>query len=95
MGAPADSPKARNDAQASYAPGNVAHTDPQGMTWTAGTCSGVYCHSGLSVSTGPVPEPGVDFDPVRGTLSLRLSYAGSEVDMVLALKRMKGFLASR
>jgi aspartate/methionine/tyrosine aminotransferase len=58
------------------------------------TDSPLFCHD-LLHRAGIAATPGVDFDPVRGTLSLRLSYAGAEVDMVLALKRMKGFLASR
>jgi aspartate/methionine/tyrosine aminotransferase len=44
---------------------------------------------------GVAATPGVDFDPKLGHLSLRLSYAGPEADMVEALTRLKGFLAPR
>ena len=44
---------------------------------------------------GVAATPGVDFDPVLGHLSLRLSYAGAETDMIEALKRMKAFFAGR
>jgi aspartate/methionine/tyrosine aminotransferase len=53
-----------------------------------------FCHD-LLHRAGIAATPGVDFDPTRGHLALRLSYAGAEADMVLALERMKGFLASR
>jgi aspartate/methionine/tyrosine aminotransferase len=56
--------------------------------------STAFCHD-LLHRAGVAATPGVDFDPMRGHLALRLSYAGAEADMVLALKRMKGFLASR
>jgi aspartate/methionine/tyrosine aminotransferase len=56
--------------------------------------STAFCHD-LLHRGGIAATPGVDFDPTRGHLALRLSYAGAEADMVLALKRMKGFLASR
>jgi aspartate/methionine/tyrosine aminotransferase len=56
--------------------------------------STAFCHD-LLHRAGIAATPGVDFDPTRGHLSLRLSYAGAEADMVLALERMKGFLASR
>ncbi|MCI4678361.1 aminotransferase class I/II-fold pyridoxal phosphate-dependent enzyme [Rhodoblastus acidophilus] len=41
---------------------------------------------------GVAATPGVDFDPLRGHLALRLSYAGAESHMVEALKRLKDFL---
>jgi aspartate/methionine/tyrosine aminotransferase len=44
---------------------------------------------------GIAATPGVDFDPRRGRLALRLSYAGAEADMVEALRRLKDFLARR
>jgi aspartate/methionine/tyrosine aminotransferase len=56
--------------------------------------SPVFCQD-LLHRAGVAATPGVDFDPVRGRLSLRLSYAGAEADMVEALKRLKVFLAGR
>ena len=53
-----------------------------------------FCHD-LLHRAGIAATPGVDFDPTRGHLALRLSYAGAESGMVEALKRMKAFLASR
>ena len=53
-----------------------------------------FCHD-LLHRAGIAATPGVDFDPTRGQLALRLSYAGAESGMVEALKRMKAFLASR
>lgn len=53
-----------------------------------------FCHD-LLHHAGIAATPGVDFDPTRGHLALRLSYAGAESVMVEALKRMKAFLASR
>ena len=53
-----------------------------------------FCHD-LLHRAGIAATPGVDFDPTRGHLALRLSYAGAESGMVEALKRMKDFLASR
>ena len=54
--------------------------------------STALCHD-LLHRAGVAATPGVDFDPTLGHLSLRLSYAGAEADMVEALKRMKGFFA--
>jgi aspartate/methionine/tyrosine aminotransferase len=56
--------------------------------------STALCHD-LLHRAGVAATPGVDFDPTLGHLSLRLSYAGAEADMVEALKRMKGFFAGR
>jgi aspartate/methionine/tyrosine aminotransferase len=56
--------------------------------------STAFCQD-LLHRAGIAATPGVDFDPSRGHLALRLSYAGAEADMVLALKQMKDFLASR
>jgi aspartate/methionine/tyrosine aminotransferase len=52
-----------------------------------------FCHE-LLHRAGLAATPGVDFDPHRGKLSLRLSYAGAEADMVEALRRLKGFMAA-
>jgi aspartate/methionine/tyrosine aminotransferase len=36
--------------------------------------------------------PGHDFDPIEGNRSMRMSYAGSEVEIVEAVERMVGWL---
>lgn len=59
--APIGSLKARNPATASYTRGATTLTDPSGLSYTLGTCSDVYCHSGEATSSGPAPVPGVDF----------------------------------
>jgi len=56
--------------------------------------STAFCHD-LLHRTGVATTPGVDFDPENGHLSLRLSYAGAEADMIQALRRMKDFFARR
>jgi aspartate/methionine/tyrosine aminotransferase len=53
-----------------------------------------FCHD-LLHRAGVAATPGVDFDPRLGHLSLRLSYAGAEADMIEALRRLKDFLARR
>ena len=53
-----------------------------------------FCHD-LLHRAGVAATPGVDFDPTLGHLSLRLSYAGAEADMVEALRRLRDFLALR
>lgn len=48
--------------------------------------------------TGVALTPGVDFDPVRGGRYVRLSFAGAELDVAEAARRMEGWfgtLASR
>ncbi len=59
--APAGSLKAQHPANASYAAGPIVLTDDFGRPYTLGTCSNVYCHSGISTSTGVVAAPGWDF----------------------------------
>ncbi len=56
--------------------------------------STVFCHD-LLHRAGLAATPGVDFDPAQGHLSLRLSYAGAEADMIEALARLKAFLAGK
>jgi aspartate/methionine/tyrosine aminotransferase len=56
--------------------------------------STAFCHD-LLHRAGLAATPGVDFDPTQGRLSLRLSYAGAEADMIDALARLKAFLAGR
>jgi predicted CxxxxCH...CXXCH cytochrome family protein len=59
--APPDSLKAQNPASASFAPGSTVTTYTRGaytFSYTNGTCSDVYCHSGNTVaSSGPVGNP--------------------------------------
>lgn len=56
--------------------------------------STAFCHD-LLHRAGVAATPGVDFDPALGHLSLRLSYAGAEADMVEVLRRLKDFVAHR
>ncbi|RGP36064.1 pyridoxal phosphate-dependent aminotransferase [Pseudotabrizicola alkalilacus] len=44
---------------------------------------------------GVAVTPGLDFDPVRGRQSLRLSYARATGDIIEGLARLQGFMASR
>jgi len=37
--------------------------------------------------------PGLDFDPVRGTKTLRLSYARSHEDILEGMRRLKLFFS--
>jgi aspartate/methionine/tyrosine aminotransferase len=53
-----------------------------------------FCHD-LLHRAGVAATPGVDFDPALGHLSLRLSYAGAEAEMIEALQRLQGFLPRR
>lgn len=56
--APAGSLKALSPATASYLPGSQVLTDPNGLAYTLGSCSNVYCHSSSSIqSPGPVGDP--------------------------------------
>ena len=62
--APAESLKAKTPATAAYTPGAILTTYLSKMTggrslsWTNGTCSNVYCHSGYTItSSGPVGDP--------------------------------------
>jgi predicted CxxxxCH...CXXCH cytochrome family protein len=61
-GAPGGTLRALHDPSASYTPGGTVMVDPQGYTFTMGTCDNIYCHSRSTVTTpNPIPEPGVDF----------------------------------
>lgn len=62
--APAESLKAKNLSSAAYAPGTHVTTyaskvnGQPDFSWSDGTCSNVYCHSGYVVtSSGPVGNP--------------------------------------
>ena len=59
--APAGSLKALSPVTATYQPGAFVQEDAFGLEYTLGTCSDVYCHSGMTTTSGDVPEPGVDF----------------------------------
>ncbi|MBI5095244.1 MAG: CxxxxCH/CxxCH domain-containing protein [Candidatus Hydrogenedentes bacterium] len=59
--APATSLKARNPSNASYVPGQTTFTDSNGIDYSLGTCSNVYCHSKTSWSSpNPISDPLVD-----------------------------------
>ncbi len=45
----------------------------------------------LLADTGVAATPGLDFDPDRGSTTLRLSFAGSETEMVEAVSRLEAF----
>jgi hypothetical protein len=69
--APAGSLKALNPPTATYTHGTTVYTDAQGMKYTTGTCSNVYCHSYTAFSTfGTVPDPTPLTDPVTRKYSL-------------------------
>ncbi|MCW8835807.1 MAG: aminotransferase class I/II-fold pyridoxal phosphate-dependent enzyme [Rhodospirillales bacterium] len=51
-----------------------------------------FCRRMLA-ETGVATTPGVDFDPQRGSHTLRFSFAGSAEDMAAAAERLKGWLA--
>ncbi len=56
--APAGSLKAKNLPSARYTPGNTVYYDTNGLPYTLGTCSDVYCHSYNDWTTpGGVPAP--------------------------------------
>lgn len=63
VAAPTDSLKAMNPSSALYTPGSTVTTYaskiPSGrqLSWTNGTCNDIYCHSGNTVSSGPVGLP--------------------------------------
>jgi predicted CxxxxCH...CXXCH cytochrome family protein len=54
----AGSLKAQNPLNAVYVPGGTVYTDGDGLSYTLGSCSNVYCHSYNDWTTpGGVPEP--------------------------------------
>jgi predicted CxxxxCH...CXXCH cytochrome family protein len=58
VNAPAGSLKALHPPTAVYTPGPTVFTDANGLNYTQGTCSNVYCHSVTEFSSsGAVPEP--------------------------------------
>lgn len=66
--------KSRSPLTATYVPGGTLHSDANGITYTEGSCSNVYCHSGQTVSSpGPVGPPllgndGLPLVDARGNL---------------------------
>ena len=46
----------------------------------------------LLADTGIAATPGIDFDPVRGHQTLRLSFAGATADMTEAVSRLRAWL---
>ena len=64
VGAPDGSLRALHLESATYTPGDEVFTDSDGMTYTMGTCSDVYCHSEWVVLETPdgVPIPQTDFE---------------------------------
>ncbi|MBT5433362.1 MAG: aminotransferase class I/II-fold pyridoxal phosphate-dependent enzyme, partial [Rhodospirillaceae bacterium] len=56
--------------------------------------SEAFCRALLD-ETGVAVTPGLDFDPVRGSRSMRISYSGSTADMAQAARRMADWLARR
>lgn len=59
--APAGTLKSKNPSSASYAQGPDTLTDPDGIGYTLGTCSNVYCHSKTDwASPNPISNPLID-----------------------------------
>lgn len=60
---PADSLKAKNPSSAAYTPGTHITSYPHkiagqpAFTYSDGSCSNIYCHSGYTVTSGPVGMP--------------------------------------
>lgn len=54
--------------------------------------STAWC-SRLLQATGVALAPGIDFDPVRGNQTVRLSFAGASADVAEAIARMRTYLA--
>lgn len=52
-----------------------------------------FCRRML-VEAGVAATPGLDFDPARGSTTLRLSYAGAEVDVAEGVARLAEWLAA-
>ena len=53
--------------------------------------SSEFCKDMLN-DIGVACTPGLDFDPLRGDSSIRLSFAGSEADIIEACKRLRNWL---
>ncbi len=59
---------------------------------TPHTCDSVTWAARLLDETGVAVTPGTDFDPRRGHESIRISFAGSEAEMVEAVERLSSWL---
>ena len=68
-----------------YVYADVSHLTDDSMAW----CKRLLADTGLAI------VPGVDFDPVHGDRFVRLSFAGSMLDMERALDRLAPWLANR
>ena len=53
--------------------------------------SAEFCKDMLN-DIGVACTPGLDFDPLRGGSNIRLSFAGSEADIIEACKRLRNWL---
>ncbi len=60
--------------------------------WTADS---VAFAAELLREAGVAVTPGLDFDPRRGSRTLRFSYAGATADIVEGLRRLEGYMATR
>jgi len=67
-----------------YVYADVSHLTDDSMAW----CKRLLADTGLAV------VPGIDFDPLHGDRFVRLSFAGSMLDMERALERLSGWLPS-
>jgi aspartate/methionine/tyrosine aminotransferase len=65
-----------------YVYADVSHLTPDSMDFTYR----------LLAETGVAVAPGIDFDPVDGGRSIRLSCAGATADITEALRRMEAWL---
>ena len=68
-----------------YVYADVSHLTDDSMAW----CKRLLAETGLAI------VPGIDFDPVHGDRFVRLSFAGSMLDMERALDRLAPWLANR
>jgi len=66
-----------------YLYADIAHLTGDSMDF----CRGLLADTGLAV------VPGIDFDPVDGRHSVRMSFAGATEDIRVALDRLGGWLA--
>lgn len=66
-----------------YAYADIAHLTDDSMRW----CTEVLDHTGVALA------PGIDFDTVSGTHTVRFSFAGASADIEEALDRLERYLA--
>lgn len=67
-----------------YVYADVSHLTDDSMAW----CKRLLAETGLAI------VPGIDFDPVHGDRFVRMSFAGSTLDMQRALERLGPWLAN-